>query len=113
MAYDLALADRIRKALHDKGATFKEKEMFGGIAFMVKDKMCVGIVKNDLMARIDPDIFGEAVRKKGARPMDFAGRPMKGYVYIDPRGIETAKELNYWIGLCQEFNPKARSRKKK
>lgn len=113
MAYDLALADRIRKSLLDKGVRFKEKEMFGGVAFMVKEKMCIGIVKNDLMARIDPETYNDAIRKKGARPMDFAGRPMKGYVYIDPRGIDTSKDLKYWIELCLEFNPKAKSSKKK
>ena len=113
MAYDLHLADRIRKVLDGQSVKYKEKEMFGGIAFMVKEKMCAGIVKNDLMARIDPGIAGEALKKNGARPMDFAGRPMKGYVYVSPNGVESAIELKYWIGLCLEFNPKAKSSKKK
>ena len=113
MAYDQHLADRIRKVLDGAGVKYKEKEMFGGIAFMVKEKMCVGIVKNDLMARIDPDIYDTVVKKKGARPMDFAGRPMKGFVYVSPAGIDSAKDLKYWINLCLEFNPKAKSSKKK
>ena len=113
MAYDLNLADRIRKVLVDKSVRFKEKEMFGGVVFMVKDKMCVGIVKNDLMARIDPEIESEALKKKGARQMDFASRPMKGYIYVNPAGVDAAKDLRYWIDLCLEFNPKAKSSKKK
>lgn len=113
MAYDLHLADRIRALLERADVPFKEKEMFGGVAFMVKNKMCVGIVKNDLMARIDPDIAPSALTKKGARPMDFAGRPMKGFVYVNPEGVDAAKDLKYWVDLCLEFNPKAKSSKKK
>jgi len=113
MAYDLHLADRIRNALNDKNVKYKEKEMFGGIAFMVKDKMCVGIIKNNLMARIAPEIEKEALKKNGARPMDFAGRPMKGYLYVSPNGIDSAKDLKYWIDLCLQFNPKAKASKKK
>ncbi|MBI2427580.1 MAG: TfoX/Sxy family protein [Ignavibacteriales bacterium] len=113
MAYDLNLADRIRKMLLDKSVKFKEKEMFGGVAFMVNNKICVGIIKNDLMARIDPEVATAALKKKGARPMDFAGRPMKGYIYVNPAGVDAAKDLKYWIDLCLEFNPKAKSSKKK
>ena len=113
MAYDLNLADRIRTTLEGRGVKYKEKEMFGGIAFMVKDKMCVGIVKNDLMARIDPEIHATVVKKPGARTMDFSGRPMNGYIYVNPKGVDTAKDLRYWIDLCLAFNPKAKSSKKK
>lgn len=112
MAYDFHLADRIRTVLKKSGIPFKEKQMFGGIAFMVKGKMCVGIIKNDLMARIDPEIAGEAMKKKGARPMDFAGRPMKGYVYVSPEGVDSSRDLTSWVKLCLDFNPKAKSSKK-
>lgn len=113
MSYDLHLADRIRRRLDSSGVRYKDKEMFGGIAFMVRDKMCVGIIKNDLMARIDPEIYPTALMKKGVRTMTFTGKPMKGYVYISPEGVDSAKEMNYWIDLCLEFNPKAKSSKKK
>lgn len=113
MAYDLNLADRIRAVLLKKGVRFKEKQMFGGVAYMVKEKMCIGIVKNDLMARIDPEVESVAVQKKGARPMDFSGRPMKGYLYVDPSGVDSNKDLQYWIDLCLAFNPKAKASKKK
>lgn len=113
MAYDVNLADRIRKVLDNKNVAYKEQEMFGGIAFMVKGKMCVGVIKNDLMARIDPDIYEKEVKRKGARPMDFAKRPMKGFVYVEPNGVDTIRDLRYWVGLCLDFNPKAPLHKKK
>jgi TfoX/Sxy family transcriptional regulator of competence genes len=113
MAYDQLLADRIGRVFSAKKVKFKEKEMFGGIALMVKDKMCAGIIKNDLMARIDPEIYADALKKKGARPMDFAGRPMKGFVYVAPEAIDSAQELSYWIGLCLDYNPRAKSSKNK
>lgn len=86
--------------------------MMGGLTFMVNDKMCVGIIKEEMMCRIDPDRQEEALGKQGCRIMDFTGRPMKGYVMVDDSGMKTAKAFNYWIGLCLEFNKKAKSSKK-
>ncbi len=80
---------------------------------MVRDKMCVGIIKNDLMARIDPDIYERLLKKKGVKPMMFTGKPMRGYVYVSPGAVDSSKELSYWISLCLEFNPKASSNKKR
>ena len=113
MAYDVHLADRIRIALDKKNVSYKEKEMFGGIAFMVKDKMCVGIMKNDMLARIDPAVFTDAKKKKGVGPMIFGGRTMKGFLRVTPSAVDSASMLRYWIDLCLEFNPKAKSSKKK
>ena len=67
--------------------------------------MCVGITKNNLMARIDPDIYEEALTKPGCQEMNFTGRPMKGFVFIEPEGIDMDEELEYWIQLCLDFNP--------
>lgn len=79
---------------------------------MVNNKMCVGIVRDTLMARIDPDMYQEALKKKGSREMDFTGRPMKGFIFVDPIGIDMEEDLEYWIQLALEYNPKAkRSRK--
>jgi TfoX/Sxy family transcriptional regulator of competence genes len=111
MAYDELLADKIRIELDQKKVDFEEKKMFGGLCFMVDDKMCVGIIKDELMARVDPEIFEEALGKPGARPMDFTKRPMKGYINVEPEGIE--ENLGYWVDLCLEFNPRAKSSKKK
>ena len=91
----------------------EERNMFGGVCFMVDGKMCVGVVKDEMMCRINPNIYEEALEKRGCRQMDFTGRAMKGFVYIDDEGIQTKKELAYWINLCLEFNPLAKASKKK
>jgi TfoX/Sxy family transcriptional regulator of competence genes len=111
--YDQHLADRIRWILKNKNITFSEKEMMGGLACMVNDKMCVGITDNRLMARIDPVLYEDALTKKGCRPMDFTGRPMRGWIYIEPDGIDLDGDLNYWIQLALDYNPKAKSSKRK
>ena len=113
MPYDEYLADRIRNAFKAKKAHFEEKKMMGGICFMVDDKMCAGVVKDQLMARIDPDIYEEVLAKKGCREMDFTKRPMKGFVFVDPIGTDMDSDLEYWIQQCLDFNPKAKSSKKK
>jgi TfoX/Sxy family transcriptional regulator of competence genes len=112
MAYNEKLADRIREEL-ESVKKVEEKFMFGGVCFMVNDKMCTGVVKDEMMCRIDPDIYESLLDKKGCRPMDFNGRPMKGYVFISDEGMRSKKELSYWVGLCLEFNKKAKSSKPK
>jgi TfoX/Sxy family transcriptional regulator of competence genes len=112
MAYDEKLSDRIREALADVPSV-EEKKMFGGICYMVDGKMCVGVVKDEMMCRIDPDIYEEALKKRGCREMDFAGKPMEGYVYVSAEGMQTKEQFDYWINLCLEYNPKAKSSKKK
>jgi TfoX/Sxy family transcriptional regulator of competence genes len=113
MPYDEFLADRIRQSLKTKRVPFEERKMMGGWCTMVDDKMCVGIIKNELMARIDPDQFESALQKTGSRQMDFTGRPMKGFLQVAPEGIDSDNDLDYWIDLCLDYNPKAKSSKKK
>ncbi|MEO1450880.1 MAG: TfoX/Sxy family protein [Bacteroidota bacterium] len=113
MAYDIHLADRIRQVLQERSATFYEKKMFGGLCFMVDDKMCVGIVKEDMMARIGPEAAELDHQKPGVRPMDFTGRPMKGYRFISPEGTDLDEHLAYWVDLCLVFNPLAKASKKR
>ena len=113
MAYDEFLADRIRDALNNRKISFEERKMMGGLCYMVDDKMCIGVVKNNLMARIDPDIYEEALTKTGCKEMDFTGRSMKGFVFVEPRGIDLDEDLDYWVELCLDFNPLAKSSKKK
>ncbi len=113
MAYDEFTADCIRKVLHEKHVTFEEKKMMGGICFLVDDKMCVGLNQDNLMARIDPEIYEVALTRKGCKEMDFTGRPMKGFVFVGADGIDTDKDLGEWVQLCLDFNPKAKSSKKK
>ncbi|OGU36403.1 MAG: RNA methyltransferase [Ignavibacteria bacterium GWB2_35_6b] len=113
MAYNETLAERIRIVLMKKKVKPVEKKMMGGLCFMVDDKMCVGVIKDNMMIRIDPDIYEEALTKKGCREMDFTGRPMKGFAFVEQEGILFDKDLEYWIKLCLDFNPKAKSSKKK
>ncbi len=87
--------------------------MMGGVAFMVNNKMCVGVIKDEMMARIDPEIFGEAIGKHGCRPMDFTGKPMTAWIFISPEGIDTVKDLEYWTARALDFNKKAKVSKNK
>ncbi|NBU36188.1 MAG: TfoX family protein [Bacteroidetes bacterium] len=112
MAYNEKLANRIREALQDL-PIIEEKEMMGGLTFMVNDKMCVGIIKDEMMCRIDPNFHETAIEKTGCRTMDFTKRPMKGYVMVDDTAMKTKKEFDYWINLSLDFNSKAKSSKKK
>ena len=112
MAYSENLANRIRESLQHLKKV-EEKEMMGGLTFMVNGKMCVGIIKDELMCRIDPALHETAVEKNGCRTMDFTGRPMKGYVMVDDSGMKTKKDFDYWISLSLDFNKKAKSSKKK
>ena len=113
MAYNEHLAERIRQVLERERVVFEEKKMMGGLTFMVDDKMCIGIVKDDLMARVGPDAYEKALEKEGCREMNFTGRSMKGYVYVEPDAIDMEDDLKYWIQLCLVFNPFAKSSKKK
>jgi TfoX/Sxy family transcriptional regulator of competence genes len=106
MAYNEYLADRIRQSLKENTTTFEEKKMFGGICFLVDDKMCVGVIKGDMMVRIDPDLQDAVINKNGCRIMDFTNRPMKGYLYISPEGIDLDKDLDKWVKRCLDFNLK-------
>jgi len=112
MAYNQILANRIREQLQDL-ESIEEKEMMGGLCFMLNDKMCVGIIKDEMMCRLDPVLYEEALEKTGCHEMNFTGRPMKGWVLIDDSGMKTVADLNYWIGLAIDYNKHAKSSKKK
>jgi TfoX/Sxy family transcriptional regulator of competence genes len=96
MAYDLALADRIRRRL-DGTPGLVEKAMFGGIAFMVRGHMTVGVAGDELMVRVGKDRDAEALARHGARPMDFTGRPMRGWIAVAREGVEADDDLAWWI----------------
>lgn len=119
MAYDEFQADRIRQAFREKNTSFVEKKMMGGLCFMVDDKMACGthtdkkLGVNLLMARIGEEAYPKAIKKKGCLPMDFTGRPMKGYVFVKPDGVDLDKDLEYWIDLILAFNPLAKASKKR
>lgn len=104
MAYDEFLAERIQKVLADKNIPNEQKKMFGGLAFMINDKMTLGVVKGELMARVGPEFYPEALKKEGSKPMDFTGRPMAGYVFVSPEGFDLDEQLEFWVDRCLEFN---------
>ncbi len=112
MAFDEHLNDRIRLALARKGILFEEKKMMGGVCYLVNEKMCIGIVKNSLMARIDPETQDTLIQQPGCRVMDFTKKPMKGFVFVDPEGTDLDRDLEYWIDQALEFNPRAKKSKK-
>ena len=111
--YDEHLEERISAILDTKKVSYQTKKMMGGLTYMVDDKMCVGIIKNELMARIGPEAYSGALKKKGCKEMEFTGRPLKGYVSVEPSAIDLEEELEYWIQLCLDYNPLAKSSKKK
>ena len=102
MSYDEGLAERIREVLssHD---SVTEKKMFGGLAFMVRGNMCCGVSGDDLMLRVGPDQYDDALMQPHARVMDFTGRPMKGYVYVGHEGLASDEQLEEWIGRGLRF----------
>ena len=71
--------------------------MFGGLAFLVNGNMAVGVVGDELMVRVGPDRYEEALRAPHARPMDFTKRPMRGFVFVGPAGFEEDEDLRHWI----------------
>lgn len=112
MAFNEKLAERIRARF--AGLTnVEEKKMMGGLTFMYNDKMCVGIIGDELMCRIDKAMHEDAIKKPGCRTMDFTNRPMIGYVLIDETGMKSKKDFDYWINLSLEFNKHAKASKKK
>ena len=102
MAYDEGVAQRLRECLQGISGV-SEKKMFGGIAFMLNGNMCCGVVNSELMLRVGPDLYQQALSKPHAREMDFTGKPMKGFVYVAEPGIESDTDLNAWIDLARSF----------
>ena len=93
MAYDEGLAERLRDVLNSRPG-ISEKKMFGGLAFMSRGYMFIGILGDVLMARVGPEYYREALTRLNVREMDFTGKPMKGYVFVDPPGFETDPDLS-------------------
>lgn len=102
MAFDPILAQRVREVLSDRpGIT--ERKMFGGLAFLADGKMFIGIRDSSLMARVGAERHDDALAMPSVRVMDFTGRPMKGYVYVDPPAIAAEKDLKAWVLWCVDY----------
>ena len=113
MATDPLLLDRMRNILTIKNIKWTEKKMFGGDCFMVDDKMLIGTYKGGIMARVDPEKIDDFANRHGAEQMIHGGRPMTGYLMISEEGFDSDADLDFWIQKCLDFNPKAKSSKKK
>lgn len=113
MAYNEKLADNVRELIAFTHKNVEEKKMFGGLCFMVNGKMCVGVENARLMVRFDPALNDEIMSKEGCSPMDFTGKVMKGYVFVDIDVLNTKKKLAYWIELALAYNKNAKASKKK
>ena len=103
MAYDENLVPRIEGALTALGAAFKTKKMFGGLTFMVNGHMTCGIVKSDLMLRVGAEACDALLEEDHARPMDFTGKPLRGFVYVEPEGFEEDEHLVAWVERSLDF----------
>jgi len=113
MAYNEYLQERINSILNEKRVQFDGRKMMGGLCYMIDDKMCMGIIGDDLMARVGPEAYDELMGMEHVREMDFTKRPMKGYVYVAPEGIDYEDDLEFWVQKSLDFNPIAKSSKKK
>ena len=113
MAYNEKLADRTREIISQTHKITEEKKMFGGLCFMVNDKMCVGVESERMMVRFNPAVYEEVMEMEGCKPMDFTGKIMKGYVFVDADVLNTKKKLEFWVKLALDYNAIAKASKKK
>ena len=113
MAFNEQLANRVREIISRTHENIEEKKMFGGLCFMVNDKMCVGVEMDRLMVRFDPAKTDELMEKEGITPMNFTSRVMKGYAFVSIEALKTKKKLECWIRLALEYNSVAKASKKK
>ena len=102
MAYDEALASRIRDVLAPHGG-ISERKMFGGIAFLMNGNMCCGVVRDELMLRLGKDEASAALEEEHTREMDFTGRAMKSMIYVRPQGCQTAEDVSGWVDRAVRF----------
>lgn len=117
MAYDEYTVERVRNLLQEKSILFTEKKMFGGLCFMVDEKMCVIVAfskkrdTDNLMIRIGESARLDNQNKKGIIPLDSTGKRMKDFAFVLPEGYDYEEDLTHWIDLCLVFNPLAKKSK--
>lgn len=102
MSYDNNLAERVRKVLTGHSG-LEERRMFGGLAFMLRGNMCCGVVGDDVVIRVGPGEYGAALSEPNTREMDFTGRPLKGFVYVNAKGVASDKNLRDWVSRAVRF----------
>jgi TfoX/Sxy family transcriptional regulator of competence genes len=102
VAYDEGLAQRVREVLANQ-RDVAERKMFGGLAFLVRGNMCCGVVGEQLMVRVGPAAYDEVLSQPHASEMNFTGRPMKGFVYVEPEGLDSDASLQAWVARATDF----------
>ncbi len=115
MAFNERLAERVRAALDGRDG-ISERKMFGGLAFLLDGKMCVGVLGDELVVRSGAERYAESLKRPHARPMDFTGRSMTGMVYVAPTGVSRGASLKRWIELgldAANTAPKTKRARKK
>jgi len=115
MASSEQLANKTRNLIA-KRRGFTEKKMFGGMAFMLNGNMCFGTIKDDLVVRVGPERYGDALARPHARPIDFTGRPIKGFIYVDSKGWSNDATLKWWLDMGIDYTsslPKKAAMQKK
>ncbi|PKF74895.1 TfoX/Sxy family protein [Chryseobacterium sp. PMSZPI] len=114
MAYNIELADKVRERLSKvPDIKVEEKKMFGGLAFLVNEKMCINISHDNLMCRYNPEKEEEVAEKIGFLPMIMRGKQLKEYCYVEPIGFQKPSDFEYWIKICLDYNKVAKASKKK
>lgn len=103
MAYDTILAQRIKAQIGDKPG-FNEKVMFGGIGFMLDGNMACGVNKDDLIVRVGPEAYNDALEQPHAKVFDFTGMPMRGWVMVSPEGTVSDEDLQRWVMMGVDFS---------
>ncbi len=102
MPFDTQLADRIRQVLKNK-RHISERKMFGGVCFMFQGKMLCGVEKNNMVVRVGPNQYEAALKASHVRPMDFTGKPLRGFIYVSQEGLKSDKKLLDWIDLARTY----------
>ena len=102
MAYDEGLAQIVREFLDEKPA-YVEKKMFGGIGFLLQGNMACGIINNDLIVRVGPANYEDALKLPHSREFDFTGRPMKGWVMVSVDGVDSEEVILKWVNKGVDF----------
>ncbi len=113
MAYNTHQAERIERIFKERSLDYRTMKMMGGWCVMLDEKMSVGIVKEQLMARVGPENYVQCLAKEGCNEMMFTGRSMKGYVFVSEDGIDKEEDLEFYVNLTIAHNPDAKRSKKK
>ena len=111
MPYNEHMANRMRELIALRTSNVTEKKMFGGLCFLVDDKICVAAKADKMFLRIAPELYDDAIELPGCEPMSRFGKNMTGYLYVDYEQLRTHQQLAHWVNLALDFNPLAKSSK--